>query len=68
VIALAGKNAFQMVDEFPVGTEPRSCAVTPNGSLLYVANQLEGTLSIIDIASEGTTDHFPMTKAPCLSP
>ena len=35
----------------PVGTEPRGCALTPNGTLLYVANHTEGTVSIIDTAS-----------------
>ena len=30
----------------PVGTEPRGCALTPNGTLLYVANHTEGTVSI----------------------
>ena len=29
-----------------MGTEPRGCALTPNGSLLYVANHTEGTVSI----------------------
>ena len=30
-----------------MGTEPRGCALTPNGSLLYVANHTEGTVSIV---------------------
>src|SRR5262249_30926851 len=30
-----------------VGTEPRGCALTPDGSLLYVANHTAGTVSII---------------------
>ena len=30
-----------------MGTEPRGCALTPNGTLLYVANHTEGTVSII---------------------
>ena len=34
-----------------MGTEPRGCALTPNGQLLYVANHTEGTVSIVDTAS-----------------
>ena len=30
-----------------MGTEPRGCALTPDGSLLYVANHTEGTVSIV---------------------
>ena len=33
-----------------MGTEPRGCALTPDGSLLYVANHTAGTVSIIDTA------------------
>ncbi len=33
--------------EVPTGTEPRGCALTPNGNLLYVANHTEGTVTII---------------------
>ena len=40
-----------MVATIPVGTEPRGCALTPNGTLLYVANHTEGTVSIIDTAT-----------------
>ena len=40
-----------VIATIPVGTEPRGCALTPNGSLLYVANHTEGTVSIVD-ASE----------------
>ena len=28
-------------------TEPRGCALTPNGTLLYVANHTAGTVSIV---------------------
>jgi DNA-binding beta-propeller fold protein YncE len=35
------------VPQIPVGTEPRGCALTPDGSLLYVANHTAGTVSII---------------------
>src|SRR5262249_40201873 len=40
-----------VVADIKVGTEPRGCALTADGSLLYVANHTEGTVSIIDTAS-----------------
>jgi YVTN family beta-propeller protein len=36
----------RVVRDVPSGTEPRGCALTPNGNLLYVANHTEGTVSI----------------------
>src|SRR5262249_24516342 len=39
------------VGQINVGTEPRGCALTPDGSLLYVANHTEGTVSILVIPS-----------------
>src|SRR5262249_13946577 len=39
------------VQQISVGTEPRGCALTPDGSLLYVANHTEGTVSILVIPS-----------------
>jgi YVTN family beta-propeller protein len=37
----------RVAEEVTVGTEPRGCALTPNGNLLYVANHTEGPVSII---------------------
>ena len=34
-----------------VGSEPTSLAITPNGKKLYVANWVDGTLSVIDAAA-----------------
>jgi YVTN family beta-propeller protein len=48
VVNLAERRVVATV---PVGTEPRGCALTPNGNLLYVANHTEGTVAIIDTVS-----------------
>ena len=37
-----------MVKTIKVGTEPFGCALTPDGSRLYVANQSSETVSVID--------------------
>jgi len=49
VIDRAGGN-FKVIKEIGVGTEPRGCALAPNGRL-YVANHTEGTVSVINTSS-----------------
>ncbi len=48
----------------PVGTEPRGCALTPSGSLLYVANHTEGTVSIIDTRTRKLAGTVPVGGNP----
>ncbi|WP_052700606.1 YncE family protein [Methylocucumis oryzae] len=51
VISLAeGDDQFSVVKKIAVGTEPRGCALTPTGNVLYVANHTSGTVSIINTA------------------
>ncbi|MGH8651934.1 MAG: hypothetical protein ACREYE_07000 [Gammaproteobacteria bacterium] len=47
---------FAVTEEIPVGTEPRGCALTPDGKLLYVANHTEGTVSVINANSNKVID------------
>lgn len=49
VLALAETRAT-LERRIKVGNEPRGCAITPNGSFLYVANHTDGTVSIISPA------------------
>ena len=46
-----------------VGSEPTSLALTPNGTKLYVANWVDGTLSIIDPATMMQTGSVDLNKA-----
>jgi YVTN family beta-propeller protein len=39
---------LQVVATVKVGTEPRGCALSPTGNILYVANHTEGTVFILD--------------------
>lgn len=51
VISLAaGATPFSVLKRITVGAEPRGCALTPTGNVLYVANHTSGTVSIIDTA------------------
>ena len=47
-----------------VGSEPRGCALTPDGRRLYVANQTGGTLSVIDTDSLTVIDTIPVGGRP----
>ena len=46
-VSVVDLNRHVQIAELKVGTEPRGCALTADGSLLYVANLTEGTVSII---------------------
>ena len=51
VISLSGVNANKVVKTIPVRSEPRGCALTPTGNLLYVANHTHGSVSVINTTS-----------------
>ena len=63
-VSVVNLTRFAVVATIPVGTEPRGCALTPNGALLYVANHTEGTVSIIDTAlADGRRDRECWTQS-----
>jgi YVTN family beta-propeller protein len=43
-------SARYVIARVPVGRNPRSVALSPDGAALYVANRLDGTISVIDTA------------------
>jgi YVTN family beta-propeller protein len=55
---------FEVVATIPVGTEPRGCALTADGTLLYVANHTAGTVSIINTASRAVVGTVPVGRNP----
>jgi len=48
----------------PVGTQPLGVAVTPDGSKVYVANTISGTVSVISTATNSVTDTIPVGTVP----
>jgi YVTN family beta-propeller protein len=46
-----GNDANKKVGEIKVGDEPNSIAISPNGSAAYVANTVNGSVSVIDTAT-----------------
>jgi YVTN family beta-propeller protein len=61
VISTATKNAYGTV---PVGTGPRAIAITPDGATAYVANELSGTVTPIDIATSTALTPILAQKLP----
>src|SRR4030095_15068780 len=55
---------LKVVATIPVGAEPRGCALTPDGALLYVANQTDGTVSVIDAKLKTVVDTIPVGGRP----
>lgn len=47
VISLEGASMHTVVKKIAVQAEPRGCALTPTGNILYVANHTAGTVSAI---------------------
>jgi YVTN family beta-propeller protein len=47
-VSVVSRLRKEVVATIPLGTEPRGCALSPSGKLLYVANHTQGTVSIVD--------------------
>src|SRR5437667_556982 len=43
----------ERIDEVPVGREPNGVALTPDGNEAYVANTLDGTVTVLKITGNG---------------
>lgn len=48
-----------MIATIPVGLSPDQVTILPDGTLAYVTNQLDNTVSIIDIATNTAIDTIP---------
>jgi YVTN family beta-propeller protein len=63
VIEERGKK-FTVIKEILVGTEPRGCALTPDGRLLYVANFTQGDVAVIDTRKGQVVDRVDVGGQP----
>jgi len=61
VVTLANQSVGSPI---PVGADPAGVAVTPDGSLLYVANQDDGTVSVVSTVSDSVTATVPVGQTP----
>jgi YVTN family beta-propeller protein len=60
---LAAGN-LKKVAEIPVGRDPNSVAVHPDSTTAYVANSLDGTVSVVDLNTHSVTSQFPVGAEP----
>lgn len=54
----------RVVTEIPVGLDPRSVAITPDGTRALVANHGDGTLSVIDLTNRTVLATIPVGVLP----
>jgi YVTN family beta-propeller protein len=74
VVGLAGPDSIdshpsvhvipRVIATIEVGDVPRDVAITPDGSRAYVANQFDGTVSVIDTATNTVTATIPVGDYP----
>ncbi|MAS36964.1 MAG: hypothetical protein CL610_23370 [Anaerolineaceae bacterium] len=53
-------NAAQLIQEIPVGSDPRSVALTPDNELALVTLRGEDTLAVVDVATRTLLSTIPM--------
>jgi len=61
-------SASFVAARIPVGRAPKGLALSPDGAWLYVANQLDDTVSVIDTASRKVTRTIDLGGPPELTP
>ena len=66
LFGILSHNAFadQVVSTIPVGNEPVGIGVNPNTNMIYVANGLSGSVSVINIITNTVTNTIPVGSYP----
>ena len=57
-----------VIARIPVGRNPRSIVLSPDGAILYVANRLDDTISVLDTARGEVTSNIPLGGPAELTP
>jgi len=60
-------SAKYVIARVPVGRNPRSVVLSPDGARLYVANRLDDTISVVDTARAAITATIPLGGPPGLT-
>ena len=63
-VSVIGLATSRAAANLPVGANPRGIAITPDGARLFVNNTLDGTLSVIETASNEVTATVALTTIP----
>ncbi len=61
-VAVSSINAHTITAEIGVGTVPTAVAFAPDGRTAYVANQFDGTVGVINVASGVQTTTIPLSN------
>jgi len=61
-------SALYVLAHVPVGNNPRSIQISPDGALLYVASRLDDTISVIDTARAVVVTTIPLGETTPLTP
>ncbi len=61
-------SARYVTARIPVGHNPRSLALSPDGARLYVANRLDDSITVIDTARAAVTGAIALGGSPALTP
>ncbi len=56
IFEVAGNGTLTKLQEVEVGDEPRSVALLPNGRWAYVANTVDGTVTVVNLIDYSTHD------------
>lgn len=63
-VSLVSVNERSLIAEITVGTDPRGVSFSPNDRQALVVNRADGTLSVIDVASQAVTATYPVGILP----
>src|SRR3954462_7629307 len=60
----ASTDTLSLVGSVTVGREPNSVAIHPNNVKAYVANSLDGTVSVVNLTTRTVTNMIPVGAEP----
>ena len=59
-IAVIDTKTMKEVGELPSGPDPEQLRVSPDGKLVFVANENDALLTAIDVATRKVVSEFPV--------
>jgi len=63
-VSLIAPNQSQVIAEVAVGDDPRSVAISSDGTQALIVNRGSGTLSALDLATQTITATYPIGRLP----